>query len=135
MGHRTDESDADRSRRSGGIIPAVHLIVWGLLVAWLLLGVPRYSQMFADFGIEVSSTSMLAIQLADFATVFWPVLLAGLIALAVVSYVIDDGLARAGSVLFRSAWLLLGVTLPLITTAVTYLALERNLATLIENFS
>ncbi|MFG0333609.1 MAG: hypothetical protein ACF8TS_09630 [Maioricimonas sp. JB049] len=135
MGHRSEETGAERPRRSGGVIPAVHLIAWGLLCGWLLLGVRRSGPVFADFGFEISSTSMLAIQMADFAAGFWPALLAGLVGVAFVSYVIDDGLARAGSVLVRSLWLLLGVALPLITAIATYLALEGDLARLIRNVS
>jgi|GEM_PF-6744378 len=121
-----------RSTGSSGVIPAVQLMAWGLLCGWLLFGVPRYVHIFEDFGLMVSSGSMLAIQLADLATMYWPFILVGLAVLGCLSYLADDAFARAGSVLLRGVWLIAGVAVPIIITTATYLALESDLGALVD---
>lgn len=53
---------------------ALHLLLWSIVFAYLCFYVPRQKDLFADFGVSLSSAATLVIQLSDLATAYFPVL-------------------------------------------------------------
>jgi type II secretory pathway component PulF len=93
----------------------IHGISWGLLVALLAFGVPRFEPIFSDFGIPLPEVSIRVIEASH---------MVGLLLVMIVLLLVADGFVleafdRRGAFEGARCWSTLMIATPLLLAAVT----------------
>lgn len=110
----------------------LHLGAWLTLACWLRYRVQLTGQLTADFGLEVSATQQLVIQLAQLVAELWPFILLLLAVLTVFDGVIDWLLVVRGYGRLRLCWFLGGFVLPTLMLVFSVVTLDLVLFDLLR---
>jgi type II secretory pathway component PulF len=114
---------------------AVPAVIWTCLVAGLIFVVPGYKKTFADFGIQVPADTLVALEVTDWVTTYWYVLLIWLPFLAAADAAVVLLLWRSGRRGLCRLWCGLVVALALLAAALTVVAIYLPLTRLQEQLS
>jgi type II secretory pathway component PulF len=116
----------------GAAVPA---LLWGCLCVGLVLYVPRYKKIFADFALVLPGATVAVIAVSDWIANYWYVLLLSLPFLFAPDVLIILLLWRRGSSVLGRLWAGLMIVLPLLAAAVVVIALYLPLTKLYEGLS
>lgn len=114
---------------------AVPAVIWTCLVAGLILVVPGYKKTFADLGMQLPADAIVAIEVADWVTTYWYVLLIWLPFLAAADAAVVLLLWRSGRRGLCGLWCGLMIVLALLAVALAVVAIYLPLTRLQEQLS
>jgi hypothetical protein len=109
----------------------IHGIAWGLFMALLGFGVPRFEAVFADFGVPLSDLSIRVIEASHIVDVL---AMLTLILLVADGFVLES-FRRRGIVKGSRRWSSLMIATPLLLVALTVVGLVLPLFTLNQKLS
>lgn len=129
------------TRPSRSLVPAlvwgaaVPTVLWVVLFVWLVLVLPGYKSTFSAFGMQLPASTLFAVELADWVTTYWYVLLLFLPTLLVSDVIVLVLLQRLPSRVPSYLWCALMIALALLATALVIVAIYLPLAKLQEGLS
>jgi hypothetical protein len=134
--YRLQASTAGADLVTAGLLTLVHALLASPVLVYLLVFVPRYRSILADFDMQLPLATILVVDIADFLKSFWffvPFLLIGLFA-------VDFGVLyllrrRRPPRLLLWTWFILGGLLLIGCFAVALLAMQLPMLELMDGLS